>query len=352
MFINRIIQSVVSVLRPRLIVVLVVGALLVALSSPVALAQSVADRFNLRANNTAPTTGELADSMVYLPLVVKNFPFIPGASVLDAISNDDGDGSFAVSWGSSVGADTYTLQEDDNVAFSSPTTVYTGSSTSKAISGRDVGTYYYRVKASNAYASSDWSNIVSVTVTVPLPDCPQTGLWHGDTSQGGGRNIDFVVENSPACQIAAESLRIEFRDGCGANRTTVFNASVPITNNHFDIEGASTHNTFAKNRLSKKGFSSKVDVFQNTNLLRKAHARDCSTFTRHYTTRFQYDFAPDGPCHLWHVGHDTTDHDVRNLTLDRNRWELPHTPTLVSQQRAVVISHVGLVHPTVVAIRS
>ena len=39
------------------------------------------------------------------------------------------------------------------------------------------------------------------------------------------------------------------------------------------------NNTFAKNKLSKKGFSSKVDVFPNTNLLRKAHARDFSTFT-------------------------------------------------------------------------
>jgi len=258
MFTKRIDKSVAGALRPWLIVSLIAIALLLTISPPVTQARFADNRHNqaqafrgvdmlpngMDNNNQLSMNDPLAeapaDYMIYLPLVMKNFPIIPDVPVLNAISNDDGDGNYTVGWSSSDGADTYTLQEDDNADFSSPTTVYSGSSTSKAISGRDVGTYYYRVKASNAYASSDWSNVESVEVTVPLPDCPQTGLWHGDTSQGGGRNIDFVVENSPACQIAAESLRIEFRDGCGTNRTTVFNASVPITNNHFDIEGAST----------------------------------------------------------------------------------------------------------------
>ena len=258
MFTKRIDKSVAGALRPWLIVSLIAIALLLTISPPVTQARFADNRHNqaqafrgvdmlpngMDNNNQLSMNDPLAeapaDYMIYLPLVMKNFPIIPDVPVLNAISNDDGDGNYTVGWSSSDGADTYTLQEDDNADFSSPTTVYSGSSTSKAISGRDVGTYYYRVKASNAYASSDWSNVESVEVTVPLPDCPQTGLWHGDTSQGGGRNIDFVVENSPACQIVAESLRIDFRDGCGTNRTTVFNASVPITNNHFDIEGAST----------------------------------------------------------------------------------------------------------------
>jgi uncharacterized delta-60 repeat protein len=277
---NRIVQTLTGALRTWLVANLVLGSLLAGLPPSASLAQSAEDGFNPGANDsvnvlavqadgkilvgvgfTKPDISAFAnvstydhgrlylgnppfeaptDYMVYLPLVMMNSPIIPDVPVLNAISNDDGDGSFTVSWSSSEGADTYTLQEDDNADFSSSTTVYSGSSTSTAISGRDVATYYYRVKASNAYASSDWSNVESVEVTVPLPDCPQTGLWHGVTSQGGGRNIDFVVDNSPACQIAAESLRIEFRDGCGTNRTTVFIASVPITNNHFDIEGAYT----------------------------------------------------------------------------------------------------------------
>ena len=121
----------------------------------------------------AATMQEPQGSTIYLPLILNNFPFTPAAPVLNAISNADGDGSYTVSWTSSEGADTYTLQEDDNAAFSSPTTAYEGSGTSKGISGKYIGTYYYRVKASNAYASSGWSNVQSVVVTVPLPQCLQ-----------------------------------------------------------------------------------------------------------------------------------------------------------------------------------
>ena len=120
--------------------ILVVGAFLVVLSSHMAFAQPMSDGFEMRANNAIPITGELADSMIYLPLVMKNFPFTPDVPVLDAINNQDGDGNYSVNWSSSEGADTYTLQEDDNVDFSSPTTAYAGISTSTAISGRDVGT--------------------------------------------------------------------------------------------------------------------------------------------------------------------------------------------------------------------
>jgi hypothetical protein len=191
------------------------------------------------ASPTPTATPNPQNNTRFLSLVAKNFPFIPDAPVLNAISNGDGDGSYTVSWSSSIGANTYTLEEDDNIGFSSPTTVYSGSSTSKAISGRDIGTYYYRVNASNAYASSGWSNIVSVGVTIPLPKCPQAGVWSGTTNQG--HNISFVVENSPMCQIAANSLSISIMDSCGVIVTIQFgDLSFPITNNHFTT-GYSDH---------------------------------------------------------------------------------------------------------------
>lgn len=172
------------------------------------------------------------DFVVNLPVITNNFPFTPAAPVLYTIDNGDGDGNYSISWSSSEGADTYTAEEDDNAAFSSPTIVYTGANTSSALSGRDIGTYYYRVRAANAYASSVWSNIESVVVTVALPDCPQIGAWSGATSQS--RNISFVVENSPRCQIAANSLRITIRNSCYFETTTTFARSFTITNNHFD----------------------------------------------------------------------------------------------------------------------
>jgi hypothetical protein len=108
--------------------------------------------------------------VVYLPLILRNAgPPLP--PVLDDISNPDGDGNYTVSWSAVSGATTYTLEEDDNDAFSSPTTVYLGSSTSKSVSSKDVGTYYYQVQASNSFGSSDWSNIELVKVTVEPPPC-------------------------------------------------------------------------------------------------------------------------------------------------------------------------------------
>ncbi len=187
---------------------------------------------------TATLTPAWEEARFYLPWAINHFPFIPAAPFLDAISNADGDGSYTISWSSSEGADTYTVQEDDNEDFSSPISVYSGSSTSTAINGRDVGTYFYRAKASNAHDSSDWSNVETLEVTVPLPDCPQTGEWSGTTDQG--RNISFVVENSPQCQIAANSLQITIRDSCYYVTTTQFARSYSITNNSFDTGGVSS----------------------------------------------------------------------------------------------------------------
>ena len=245
MFTKRLIQSIAGKLKPRLIFVLIIGALLVAVASPAVFAHSV-------------VSTELANSVIHLPMVIRNFPPVPNAPVLDAISNADGDGNYPVSWSVPAGATTYMLQEDDNAAFSSPTVAYTGAGTSITISGRDIGTYYYRVRGENMYTSSAWSNIASVTVTVPMPDCPQSGTWLGITSQASlkpGRPITFGIENSPQCQITANSLQIEFRDSvCAIERVVVFQSSIPIVDEHFYVDGGSTQvEGFFSSRSSASG---------------------------------------------------------------------------------------------------
>lgn len=175
---------------------------------------------------------------LYLPIVLNDAGPPTSAPVLNAIDNPSGNYDYTVSWNAANKANEYTLQEDDNANFSSPTTAYQGMLTSTAISGKDLGTYYYRVKASNEFGESGWSNVESVTVTVPLPDCPQDGPWRGATSQEGGREINFYVEDSPQCEVY--DLRIEFKDSCGAERTTVFVSNPPIASNHFSITGEGT----------------------------------------------------------------------------------------------------------------
>ena len=97
---------------------------------------------------------------VYLPLVVKSLP----APVLNAIDNADGDGNYVVSWNAVTGATSYTLEEDDNAGFTSPTAQYAGAGTSWNATGKAAGTYYYRVRASNTFGPGSWSATQSATV--------------------------------------------------------------------------------------------------------------------------------------------------------------------------------------------
>jgi hypothetical protein len=97
---------------------------------------------------------------VYLPLVVRSLP----APVLNAIDNADGDGNYVVSWNVVTEATSYTLEEDDNAGFTSPTAQYAGAGTSWNATGKMAGTYYYRVQASNTSGPGSWSAIQSATV--------------------------------------------------------------------------------------------------------------------------------------------------------------------------------------------
>jgi serine protease len=125
--------------------------------------------------NPAPGGGESnpvsylvgSPKRVYLPLVVRSL----AAPVLNAISNADGDGNYAVCWSAVAEATSYALEEDDNAGFTSPTAVYTGAGTCWNASNKPMGTYYYRVRAATASASSGWSNVQSTTVS---PACTQT----------------------------------------------------------------------------------------------------------------------------------------------------------------------------------
>jgi len=104
---------------------------------------------------------------IYLPIVMNRWPPIPDAPTLNAISNPGGSMNYTVSWNAAYLANTYTLQEATNAAFSSPVVVYgPGSGLSWSASGKATGTYYYRVKASNSYGDSGWSNVQSVQVVL------------------------------------------------------------------------------------------------------------------------------------------------------------------------------------------
>jgi len=103
----------------------------------------------------------------YLPLVMKRWPPIPDTPVLNPIYNPYNDGDYAASWNPAYLADTYTLQEATNANFIGAVTRYSGTSTSWSATDKAVGTYYYRVRATNSWGNSGWSNIEQTTVLPP-----------------------------------------------------------------------------------------------------------------------------------------------------------------------------------------
>jgi len=84
--------------------------------------------------------------------------------VLNPINNPNGSSGYTVSWQAAYLASTYILQEATNANFTGAVTRYSGTGTSWTASGTAPGTYYYRVKATNSWGDSGWSNTQQTTV--------------------------------------------------------------------------------------------------------------------------------------------------------------------------------------------
>lgn len=101
---------------------------------------------------------------VWLPQIMKPYPPASYTPTLNVIDNAAGTGEYSVSWSANPVSPTYILEEATDELFTDATEAYTGSATSTLISDRGPTRYYYRVKASNTWGDSSWSNVQSVDV--------------------------------------------------------------------------------------------------------------------------------------------------------------------------------------------
>jgi formylglycine-generating enzyme required for sulfatase activity len=113
------------------------------------------------------TDTSIVSHKIYLPLVLRRWPPIPYRPTLNPISNGDGDANYIVSWTEQPArlADTYTLQEATNAAFTIGLRVIcTTTQQSCDVTDKLGGTYYYRVRGENIWGYSTWSNVQMATV--------------------------------------------------------------------------------------------------------------------------------------------------------------------------------------------
>jgi hypothetical protein len=93
------------------------------------------------------------------------------APILYAVSNSGGEGTYTVDWSDVSRATGYTVEEAADLAFSTPSTVYSGSLSEVTLMDRHPGTWYYRVRAARLSSDSisPWSNVVSTSVVLNAP---------------------------------------------------------------------------------------------------------------------------------------------------------------------------------------
>ena len=126
----------------------------------------------------------------------------PSAPHLESINNPGWDGEYVVNWNDVTGAESYELEEADNAEFTSPTVPYVGADSQFLVIGQEGGKWHYRVRASNAGGTSDWSNIQSTGVVPAAPVLATIANSDGDG--------EYLVDWPDV--ISATSYRLEEDD--------------------------------------------------------------------------------------------------------------------------------------------
>jgi YD repeat-containing protein len=115
----------------------------------------------------------------------------PGVPASISVPSSSGTGNYTISWGTSSGTVTaYKLYEATNSSFSGQVQAYSGTGTSKAISGKSNGTYYYRVRACNGGSCSGYRSGGNAT-TVTLVPAPPASVSGPSQVNGGSYSITW-----------------------------------------------------------------------------------------------------------------------------------------------------------------
>ncbi|UCD55246.1 MAG: HEAT repeat domain-containing protein, partial [Candidatus Omnitrophota bacterium] len=108
-----------------------------------------------------------------MPVAVNFSVIIPDTPSDFSVPSTDEDGTYQITWTEVSDATKYEVQEDTSENFTNPQKHF-ATTTGLNISDKPEGTYYYRIRSWIDDVPSDWSEVISVTVELPVvpPEVP------------------------------------------------------------------------------------------------------------------------------------------------------------------------------------
>jgi len=199
-------------------------------------------------NSTANQYKRFYDTTRYpaIQVTYSQGPPVPASITVPASSTT---GSFTVSWSSSTGATSYDLEEDTTSAFSSPTQVYTGASTSFGVTNKPAGTYWYRVRASNTAGTSAWRTSTNGCVVQIPPAAPSSITVPANSVTG-----NYAVSWSSSIGATGYDLE-EATDAAFSSPTTVYQGANTTYNVTGKVSGTFYYRVRATNTWGNSGWT-------------------------------------------------------------------------------------------------
>lgn len=165
--------------------------------------------YRVRACNGSGCSGYIAGAN---PTVVN----VPGVPSSISVPSSSSTGNYTISWGAASGSVTrYELYEATNASFSGQVLTYSGTSRSKGISGKDTGTYYYRVRACNSSVCSAYrtgTNAIAVSAPIQVLNpaievscCTTTSISALADLNGNAATIQSFSESCTKASVAIQS---------------------------------------------------------------------------------------------------------------------------------------------------
>lgn len=117
----------------------------------------------------------------------------PGIPASISVPSSSSTGAYTISWGTATGTVTaYQLYEATTSGFSGQVQVYSGTGTSRAISGKSNGSYYYRVRACNGSLCGGYRTGANPTVVTLAPPAAPASITGPSMNTTGNFSISWA----------------------------------------------------------------------------------------------------------------------------------------------------------------